>query len=98
LFLDSSIIIGLFACKAAHNSPKTLDNALTGNKICIASYILPIAILSTPPPGTMQCKWMQGQVLSPSVQNRNHPSLISLAFPKLFKVAKPTQKANHKPI
>jgi hypothetical protein len=34
----------------------------------------------------------------PSVQNRNHPSLISLAFPKLFKVAQADSKANHKPI
>jgi hypothetical protein len=40
---------------------------------------------------------VQGQVLS-QVQNRNHPSLISLAFPKLFKVAQADSKANHKPI
>jgi hypothetical protein len=45
----------------------------------------------------MQCKVDAGTGSVPSVQNRNHPSLISLAFPKLFK-AQADSKANHKPI
>jgi hypothetical protein len=78
-----------------HNiAPKNLDNALTGTRICHRSYILPLLFIN---PAAHDGKWVQGQVLSPSVK-RNHPSLISLAFPKLFKVAQADLKANHKPI
>jgi hypothetical protein len=87
LFLDSSIIIGLFACKAAQYLAQTLDNALTGNKN-LPSPLIFFQLLFYQPRRLVRCSVCGCRTGSvPSVQNRNHPSWISLAFPKLFKVA-----------
>ena len=85
--LICSYFIGSFSLSFSQNfALKTFDKAFTGNRNLPSRLLFcHCPFLSTPPPGTMQCKCgCRDKLLSPSVQNGNHSRLHFFGFAKLF--------------